>query len=110
MTQTPTAYTPSTPEQQAFETVMTSCPGKTVASTVVGFGLGAFLGLFMSSVDWQMATEEFQKLSTKEQLKLTARDMGKRTFSSAKNFAMVGGVFSGTECLVEQVSRFTLDL
>ncbi|KAI8913927.1 mitochondrial inner membrane translocase subunit Tim17/Tim22/Tim23/peroxisomal protein PMP24 [Powellomyces hirtus] len=67
----------------------------------MGFALGGAFGMFMSSVDWGMNTEEFQKLSTKEQLKLTARDMGKRSFSSAKNFATVGAVFAGTECLIE---------
>ena len=100
----PTPFTPSTPEQRAFETVIESCPGKTVISAGAGFALGGLFGMFMSSVDWQSTTEEFQKLSTKEQLKRTARDMGSKTLSSAKNFGKVGAIFSGSECLIEQVS------
>ena len=96
-------YQPSTPEQQAFQTVMESCPGKTVVSSVAGFGFGGLFGMFMSSVDWQSTSEEFQKLTTREQLRLTAKDMGSRTWASAKNFGMVAGIFSGTECLIEQV-------
>ncbi|KAI9104518.1 Tim17/Tim22/Tim23/Pmp24 family-domain-containing protein [Phlyctochytrium arcticum] len=81
--------------------VMESCPAKVVLSGGAGFVLGGAFGMFMSSVDWGMNTEEFQKLSTKEQIKLTARDMGTRSFSSAKNFALVGSIFAGTECLIE---------
>jgi len=29
--------------------------------------------------------------------------MGSRSFSSAKNFALVGAIFSGTECCIEGV-------
>ncbi|KAI9017779.1 mitochondrial inner membrane translocase subunit Tim17/Tim22/Tim23/peroxisomal protein PMP24 [Gaertneriomyces semiglobifer] len=67
----------------------------------MGGALGGAFGMFMSSVDWGMNTEEFQKMSTKEQVKVTLKDMGKRSASSAKNFAIVGAVFSGTECLIE---------
>ena len=31
--------------------------------------------------------------------------MGTRSYSSAKNFAMVGAIFSGTECCIEGVSE-----
>ena len=27
--------------------------------------------------------------------------MGKRSYSSAKNFGMIGGIFTGTECCIE---------
>jgi hypothetical protein len=57
----------------------------------------------MTSADWGQNTEEFQKMSTKQQLKLTLKDMGTKTYSSAKNFAVVGAVFAGTECIIETV-------
>ncbi|CAG8564570.1 4888_t:CDS:2 [Paraglomus brasilianum] len=37
----------------------------------------------------------------KQQLKHTAKDMAARSFSMAKNFAVVGAIFSGTECIIE---------
>ncbi|KAG5438778.1 hypothetical protein PCANB_002498 [Pneumocystis canis] len=37
----------------------------------------------------------------KEQLKYGFKDMGKRSWSSAKNFAAIGSIFSGTECCIE---------
>ncbi|KAJ3177292.1 Mitochondrial import inner membrane translocase subunit tim22 [Geranomyces variabilis] len=89
------------PQALAAQALMESCPAKVVMSGAMGFALGGAFGMFMSSVDWGMNTEEFQKLSTKQQLKATARDMGTRSLSSAKNFATVGAVFAGTECLIE---------
>jgi hypothetical protein len=93
-------FEPSTPEQYAFQEMMQSCPAKTVLSTGAGFAIGGVLGMFMSSVDWQSTSEEFQKLSTREQLKLTAKDMGARTWSSAKNFALVAAIFSSSEVIM----------
>lgn len=40
-------------------------------------------------------------LPLRQQLKAGFKDMGQRSFSSAKNFGKVGAIFSGTECCVE---------
>jgi mitochondrial import inner membrane translocase subunit TIM22 len=40
-------------------------------------------------------------LPLKEQLRRGFRDMGSRSFSSAKNFGKVGAIFAGTECCIE---------
>lgn len=40
-------------------------------------------------------------LPMREQLKAGFRDMGARSFSSAKNFGKVGAIFAGTECCIE---------
>ena len=42
-------------------------------------------------------------LPMKEQLRRGFKDMGTRSYSSAKNFALVGAIFSGTECCIEGV-------
>jgi hypothetical protein len=43
------------------------------------------------------------ELPVKEQLRRGFKDMGQRSYSSAKNFAIVGAIFSGTECAIEGV-------
>ena len=62
-----------------------------------GFGLGGAFGLFMSGLDSPITNE---KMTTRQ----TLRDMGQKSKSYAKNFALVGFMFSGTECLLESVS------
>jgi hypothetical protein len=40
-------------------------------------------------------------LPVREQLRRGLKDMGSRSYSSAKNFALIGAVYSGTECCIE---------
>ncbi len=40
-------------------------------------------------------------LPLREQLKQGFKDLGSRSFSSAKNFGKVGAIYSGTECCIE---------
>lgn len=40
-------------------------------------------------------------LPLREQLRAGLKDMGNRSFSSAKNFGKVGAIFAGTECCIE---------
>lgn len=42
-----------------------------------------------------------EKLPVRQQLRQGFREMGKASWSSAKNFGVVGAVFSGTECCIE---------
>lgn len=51
-------------------------------------------------------TPQGQQLATlpmREQLRRGFKDMGSRSFSSAKNFGMIGAMFAGTECVIEGV-------
>ena len=50
--------------------------------------------------------QQLADLPMREQLRKGFKDMGSRSYSSAKNFALVGAIFSGTECCIEGV-RFT---
>ncbi|KAI4269303.1 MAG: hypothetical protein L6R35_006696 [Caloplaca aegaea] len=69
---------------------MESCPGKTVMSGVMGFALGGAFGLFMSSMSYDTPVsphgQQLPDLPLKDQLRRGFRDMGNRSYSSAKNF------------------------
>ncbi|KAL3895910.1 MAG: hypothetical protein SGCHY_004412, partial [Lobulomycetales sp.] len=88
------------PQTQALASFMESCPAKTVLSTVAGFGMGGLFGMFMSSVDYNPAST-YTGMTTRQQMAFTLRDMGARSYSTARNFAVVGGLFAGTECVIE---------
>ncbi|KAG9509187.1 Mitochondrial import inner membrane translocase subunit Tim22, partial [Fragariocoptes setiger] len=86
------------PQELMIQNFFETCAFKTVMSCVAGFGLGAAIGLFSASLgpDLSMATE-FQKQTVKSIL----LDMKTRTMSHAKNFAILGAMFSATECTIE---------
>ena len=81
-------------EELMMQTVMESCPFRGVMSFVVGGSLGAFLGLFSSSIAPHQAAVQ---MTTKE----TLIDMKNTIGSSAKNFAVIGLMFASTECIIE---------
>lgn len=49
------------------------------------------------------AGQQLANLPLREQLRRGFKDMGTRSFSSAKNFGLVGAMFAGTECCIEGV-------
>lgn len=66
---------------------------------VVGYGLGAAIGLFSSSVG-PTATNVEQQTARE-----VFREMKTTTLSYAKNFAVIGAIFTSVECAIETVSR-----
>ncbi|CZS97028.1 probable Tim22, subunit of the Tim22-complex [Rhynchosporium agropyri] len=91
-----------------MQAMMESCPGKTAVSGVMGFALGGAFGLFMASMQYDTPLHtpgskgaELVSLPLRQQLKAGLKDMGARSFSSAKNFGKVGAIFAGTECCIE---------
>ncbi|QLQ79434.1 hypothetical protein HG537_0C00810 [Torulaspora globosa] len=109
-----------TPEEQGergaqmMVNFMTSCPGKFAISGVTGFALGGVFGLFMASMSYDTplhtptpgrlgSAQQMADLPLKQQVKLQFADMGKRAYSSAKNFGYIGMIYSGVECVVESV-------
>ncbi|KAL2220419.1 putative mitochondrial import inner membrane translocase subunit [Thermoascus aurantiacus ATCC 26904] len=90
---------------KAMHAAMESCPVKTVISGTMGFGLGGLFGLFMASMSYDTPLtpqgREIASLPWREQLRRGFKDMGQRSWSSAKNFGIVGALFSGTECCIE---------
>ena len=97
---------PISKEEAMMIAVMESCPAKTVTAGVAGFGIGALFGLVLSSLDSTNTIPDPGKPepTTRQQMKLVARDMATRSFSTAKNFAMVAAIYSGVECTIEGVS------
>lgn len=88
----------SSPQEIMVQNLFESCAFKSMMSCVVGFGAGAFIGLISASfgADLSPATD-FQKQTVKSVL----LDMKNRTLSHAKNFAILGAMFSITECTIE---------
>ncbi|KAI9933071.1 hypothetical protein ASPWEDRAFT_174237 [Aspergillus wentii DTO 134E9] len=96
-------------QEQAMVKMMTgameSCPVKTVMAGGMGFALGGAFGLFMASMSYDSSFtpqgRAIADLPWKEQVRRGFKDMGSRSFSSAKNFGIVGALYSGTECCIE---------
>ncbi|KAB8360883.1 hypothetical protein FH972_024616 [Carpinus fangiana] len=98
-----------TMDGKQMQAAMESCPAKTVLAGTMGFGLGGAFGLFMSSMRYDTplstgvngATSSVSTLPMREQLRHGLKDMGRASWSSAKNFGKVGAIFSGSECCIE---------
>ena len=65
----------------------------------IGGALGGVFGLFLSGLDSPITHE---KITARQ----TLREMTQKSKSYAKNFALIGLMFAGTECLLENVSVF----
>ncbi|AGO10308.1 AaceriABL148Cp [[Ashbya] aceris (nom. inval.)] len=118
-----------TPEEQGergaqmMMEFMTSCPGKSIISGVTGFALGGVFGLFMASMAYDTplhtpspvgagpgagipgapTLQQMADLPLKQQIKIQFADMGRRAYSSAKNFGYIGMIYSGVECTIESL-------
>lgn len=115
------AYGELTPEEQGEKgaqmvmNFMTSCPGKSAISGVTGFALGGVFGLFMASMAYDTplgatgpnalntGAQNIADLPFKQQVKIQFLDMGKRSYSSAKNFGYLGLIYAGVECCLESI-------
>jgi len=83
-------------EELMIRDAMDSCLFKATTSCVVGFGLGVILGVFTASVD-PMSTMSTETPTTR----MVFNEMKARSLSYGKNFALVGCMFAGTECIIE---------
>jgi len=61
--------------------------------------MGAVFGLFTAGIDPNITGSETPTVQ------LVAKEMKMRTVLYAKNFALLGAMFAGTECLIESVCR-----
>ncbi|KAF2314378.1 hypothetical protein GH714_025854 [Hevea brasiliensis] len=88
-----------TMEEIRAQEVWNNCAIRSVASGVMGGGLGLFMGLFLGALDNPLMQEE---MTAREQFIYTAKQMGRRSWSSCKAFAVMGLIFSAAECIVEK--------
>ncbi|KAI4297112.1 hypothetical protein L6164_037016 [Bauhinia variegata] len=88
-----------TVEEIRGQDIWNNCAVRSVASGVMGGGLGFFMGLFLGSLDRPLMQEE---MTGKQEFIYQAKQMGKRSWSSAKTFAVMGLIFSAVECVVEK--------
>ena len=65
-----------------------------------GGAMGAAFGLFTAGIDPNITGNETPTV------RLVWREMKLRTVSYAKNFAVLGAMFAGTECIIESVRLF----
>ncbi|KAM4701481.1 mitochondrial import inner membrane translocase subunit Tim22 [Discoglossus pictus] len=89
-----------TEEHKMMERVMESCGFKAALACVGGFVLGGAFGVFTAGIDTNVGFDPKDPHRTPT-AKEVLRDMGQRGMSYAKNFAIVGAMFSCSECLVE---------
>nr|XP_022906857.1 mitochondrial import inner membrane translocase subunit Tim22 [Onthophagus taurus] len=83
-------------EEKMVESAMESCAFKSIMSCVIGYGLGAAIGLFSASMGPTTGLEVEQQTARQ-----VFKEMKTTTLSYAKNFAMIGALFSAVECAIE---------
>lgn len=86
------------------ESFFESCAFKTTISGVMGFGLGAAIGLFSASVGPELAPVNQPNQTVRQVIS----EMKGKSMAYAKNFALLGAMFAATECTIESVSLFFL--
>lgn len=69
----------------------------------LGYGLGAAIGLFTSSVNPTITGPDAVNQTARE----IFRDLKNTSHSYGKNFAVLGLVFSAVECTIESVRTHT---
>ncbi|GMG98190.1 hypothetical protein Nepgr_000030 [Nepenthes gracilis] len=88
-----------TPEEIRGQDIWNNCAVRSVVSGVMGGGLGLFMGLFLGALENPIMQEE---MTGRQQFIYQAKQMGRRSWSSCKAFALMGLVFSAAECVVEK--------
>ncbi|OVA13218.1 Mitochondrial inner membrane translocase subunit Tim17/Tim22/Tim23/peroxisomal protein PMP24 [Macleaya cordata] len=86
-------------EEIRGQDIWNNCAVRSVVSGVMGGGLGLMMGLLLGALDSPLMQEE---MSAKQQFIYQAKQMGRRSYSSAKTFAVMGLIFSAAECVVEK--------
>ncbi|XP_017268093.1 mitochondrial import inner membrane translocase subunit Tim22 [Kryptolebias marmoratus] len=91
---------PKSDDQKMIERAMESCAFKSILACVGGFVLGGAFGVFTAGIDTNVGFDPKDPLRTPTAREVL-KDMGQRGMSYAKNFAIIGAMFSCTECIIE---------
>ncbi|KAL3624888.1 hypothetical protein CASFOL_031556 [Castilleja foliolosa] len=89
-------------EEIRGQDIWNNCVVRSVVSGVMelsGGGLGLFMGLFLGALDNPIMQDQ---MSGKQQFIYQAKQMGQRSWSSCKTFAVMGTIFSASECVIEK--------
>ncbi|KAG7107937.1 Mitochondrial import inner membrane translocase subunit tim22 like protein [Verticillium longisporum] len=98
------------PNVKAMNNFMETCFAKGAMSGVMGFGMGGLFGMFMASMSYDTPFHTatpggpqtpVSSLPMKQQLRVGLKDMGQRSYSTARSFGKVGALFAGIECGIE---------
>ncbi|CAI5954791.1 unnamed protein product [Closterium sp. NIES-65] len=92
-------YKMPTPEEMAAQEMMNHCGVRTVISGVMGGGMGVMMGLLFGALDQPLHVEE---MSTRQQLVHGFKQMAQRSWHTGKTFAVMGAIFSASECMAEK--------
>lgn len=85
-----------TNEEKRIERVMESCAFKSLCSCCIGYLLGGVIGWFTASVNPSLTS-----IDKPQTVREIAREIGTTASSYAKNFAVVGCIFTAVECTIE---------
>lgn len=86
-----------------IDATLESCVFKSTMACVLGYGLGAAIGLFSSSVGPNMTDPHALDKQATQTAREIIREMRGSMHSYGKNFAVIGAVFSAVECTIESV-------
>ncbi|XP_016650332.1 PREDICTED: mitochondrial import inner membrane translocase subunit TIM22-4-like isoform X2 [Prunus mume] len=86
-------------EEIRGQDIWNNCAVRSVVSGVMGGGLGLMMGLLLGALDTPLMQD---KMTGRQQFIYQAKQMGQRSWSSARAFAVMGFVFSAAECVVEK--------
>ncbi|KAL2509075.1 mitochondrial import inner membrane translocase subunit TIM22-4 [Forsythia ovata] len=88
-----------TVEEIRGQDIWNNCAVRSVVSGVMGGGLGLFMGMFLGALENPIMQDE---MTGRQQFIYTAKQMGRKSWSSCKAFAVMGFVFSAAECAIEK--------
>ncbi|KJE95460.1 import inner membrane translocase subunit Tim22 [Capsaspora owczarzaki ATCC 30864] len=88
------------PEVVLLEQALSSCVVHGMMATGAGFVAGGAFGLITSGMDPNILGTADRPTALKP--REVFREMGNRSWTFAKNFALVGGLFATSECYIEK--------
>ena len=95
-------WRPLDPPAEVGAAARESCTMTALMSGVVGGACGLVLGGVLVPFGSALQTEEFNNLPLKQQFRRGMQEVGSSSRSWGKNLAVIGAVFSCTECFIEK--------